>query len=104
VRAGEDREPDGVGILLNGGLGDLLGRLVQARVDHLHTGIAQGAGDDLRAAVVTVQSGFGDDDPDFSGCVGWHYSGMHSLNGELTVVEQQVSTVISEVCRYENGN
>ena len=31
VCAGEDREPDGVGVLLDRGLGDLLRRLVQAR-------------------------------------------------------------------------
>ena len=31
VGAGEDREPDRVGVLLDHGRGDLLGRLVQAR-------------------------------------------------------------------------
>ena len=31
VGAGEDREPDGVGVLLDHRLDDLLGRLVQAR-------------------------------------------------------------------------
>jgi hypothetical protein len=102
VSAGEDREPDGVRVLLDRGLGDLLGGLVQARVDHLHAGIAQCAGDDLRSAVVAVQSGLGDDDPDFSGGLGRHYSVMHSLDCDLTVVEQEVSTVPNAVCRYEN--
>ena len=70
----EDREPNGVGVLLDRGLGDLLRRLVQAGVDHLHARVAQGARDDLRAAVVPIQSGLGDDDPDFSGGLGRHYS------------------------------
>ncbi len=38
--------PDGVGVLLEDGLGDLLGRLVQAGVDDLEAGVAQGPGDD----------------------------------------------------------
>ena len=62
VRAREDRQPDGVGVLLERGLGDLLGRLVQARVDHLEAGIAQRPGDHLRAPIVTVEAGLGDDD------------------------------------------
>ena len=54
--------PDGVGVLLDGGLDDLLRRLVQAGVDDLHARVAQRAGDDLGAAVVTVEPGLGDDD------------------------------------------
>ena len=73
MRAGEDREPDRVRVLLDRGLGDLLRRLMQAGVDHLHAGVPQGARDDLRAAVVAVQSGLGDDDADFSGGFGRHY-------------------------------
>ena len=69
VGAGEDREADRVGVLLDHGLGDLLGRLVQAGVDHLHAGVAQGAGDDLGAAIVAVEAGLGHDDADLaSGC------------------------------------
>ena len=64
MRAGENGQPDGVGIFLDDGLHDLLGRLVQAGVDDLHAGIAQCAGDDLGAPVVTVQARLGDDDPD----------------------------------------
>ena len=40
--AGEQRQADGVGVLLQRGLGDLLGRLVQAGVDDLEPGVAQG--------------------------------------------------------------
>ena len=64
VRAGEDRDADGVGVLLDRGLDDLLGRLVQARVDDLHAGVAQRARDDLRAAVVPVEARLRDDDAD----------------------------------------
>src|SRR5437763_13944388 len=62
VSAREHRETDGVGVLLQGGLRHLLGRLVQARVDDLEPGIAQRPGDHLRAPVVPVEAGFGDDD------------------------------------------
>src|SRR5215211_8383537 len=62
VRAREHRETDGVGVLLQRGLRHLLGRLVQPRVDDLEAGVAQGAGDDLRAPVVTVEAGLGDHD------------------------------------------
>ena len=64
VRAGEDRQPDGVGVLLDDGLDDLLGRLVQAGVDDLHARVAQRASDDLCAAIVAVEAGLGDDDAD----------------------------------------
>ena len=64
VRAGEDRDADGVGVLLHRRLDDLLGRLVQAGVDHLHAGVAERAGDDLRAAIVSVETGLRDDDSD----------------------------------------
>ncbi len=43
-------------------LGDHLGRLVQAGVDHLEAGVAQRARDDLGAAVVPVEPGLGDED------------------------------------------
>ena len=64
VRAGEHREADRVGVLLDRGLDDLLRRLVQAGVDDLHAGVAQGPGHDLGAAVVPVEAGLGDDDAD----------------------------------------
>ena len=56
--------PDGVGVLLDDGLDDLLRRLVQAGVDDLHAGVAQRARDDLGAAVVPVEARLGDDHPD----------------------------------------
>ena len=62
MRAGQDRQADRVGVLLDRGLDDLLRRLVQAGVDDLDAGVAQRPGDDLRAAVVAVQAGLGDDD------------------------------------------
>ena len=62
VRAGEDREADQVGVLLDRGLHDLLGRLVEAGVDHLVAGVAQRAGHDLGAAVVAVETRLGHHD------------------------------------------
>ena len=67
VRPGEDGQPDGVGVLLHDGLDDLLRRLVQTGVDDLHAGVAQRASDHLGAAIMTVQTGFGDDDADATG-------------------------------------
>ena len=64
VRAREHGQPDGVRVLLDGRLDDLLGRLVQAGVDDLDAGVAQRAGHDLRPAVVPVEAGFGDHDAD----------------------------------------
>ena len=64
VRAGEHREADGVGVLLDDGLDDLLRRLVQAGVDDLHAGVAERAGHDLGAAVVPVEARLGDDHSD----------------------------------------
>src|SRR5215470_18244588 len=64
VRAGEHRQPDGVGVLLQRGLHDLLRGLVQARVDDLHAGIPQCPGHDLGSAVVAVKSRLCDDHAD----------------------------------------
>ena len=60
--AREDRDPDGVGVLLDRRLDDLLRKLVEARVDHLHPGVAQRPGDDLRAPVVAVEPDLRDHD------------------------------------------
>src|SRR5579884_2305561 len=72
VRAGEDRQPDRVGVLLDHGLDNLLGRLVKPRVDHLHPRVAKRAGDDLGAAVVPVEAGLGYDDADLLVSAGGH--------------------------------
>ena len=61
VRAGQDRDADGVRVLLDRGLDDLLRSLVQTGVDDLHPCVAESPGDDLRAAIVTVQARLGDD-------------------------------------------
>ena len=61
VRAAQDREPDDVDVLLDGGGGDHLRRLMQPGVDDFHSGIAKRRGDDLRAAVVSVETGFGNE-------------------------------------------
>src|SRR4051794_5094398 len=67
VRPGEHRQSDGVGVLLDDGLHDLLGRLVQAGVDDLHARVAQRPGHDLRAAVVPVEARLGDHHTDAFG-------------------------------------
>jgi len=59
VGAGEDGEADDVDVFLGGGGGDHLGGLAKASVDDLHAGVAEGAGDDLGAAVVAVEAGLG---------------------------------------------
>src|SRR5215469_8153489 len=64
VRAGQDRQPDRGGVLLDRRRHDLLRRLVQPGVDDLDPGITQGPGDHLRAAVVAVQPGLRDDHAD----------------------------------------
>jgi hypothetical protein len=40
--------------------------LPQAGVDNFHSGIAQGAGNDFRAAVVAIEAGLGNQDADFA--------------------------------------
>ena len=65
VRPGQNRQPDRVGVLLERGGDDLLGRLAQAHVDDLHPGIAQRPRDHLGAPIMPVEAGLGDDDADF---------------------------------------
>src|SRR5439155_6236007 len=50
--------------LLHGRRHDLLGRAVEPRVADVHARVAQAARDDLRAAVVTVETDLGDEDAD----------------------------------------
>ena len=63
VRARHDREPDRVDGLLHRRRGDHLRRLMQPGVDDLVAGIRERTRDDLRAAIVTVEAGLGDEDP-----------------------------------------
>ena len=65
MRAGEDAQTDDIDVFLEGGLGDHLGSLADAGIDDLATAIAQGAGDDFRAAVVAIEAGLGDKDAYF---------------------------------------
>jgi hypothetical protein len=67
VRTGQDRDADRVRILLDRRLHDLLRRLVQTRVDHLHAGVSQRPRDDLRAPVVAVETGLRDHHSDLPG-------------------------------------
>ena len=56
VRARQDRQPDHVDVLLEGGRGDHLGRLAEAGVDDLEALVAQAAGEHLGAPVVAVEA------------------------------------------------
>src|SRR5262245_4255102 len=60
VRAAEDAQPDDVDVLLQRGGHDLLRPLPDAGVDDLAAGVAQGARDQLGAAVVPAQARLGD--------------------------------------------
>src|SRR3990170_3991172 len=60
MRPREDREPDGVRVFLKRGLRYHLRRLADAGVHNLHAGVAQGARDNLRPAVVAIEAGLGD--------------------------------------------
>ena len=57
--ARQQREPHGVGVLLDDRLDHLLGGLVEPGVDDLEAGVPEGPGDDLGAAVVPVEPGLG---------------------------------------------
>ena len=59
VGPGQDRQADGVGVLLDDGRGDLLRRLVQPGVDDLEPRLAQRPSDDPGPTVVTVEARFG---------------------------------------------
>ncbi len=59
VGARQDRQADGVGVLLDDRFGNLFRRLVQPRVNDLETRLPQGPGDDPGTAIVTIEAGFG---------------------------------------------
>ena len=59
VRTGQDRKPHHRNIFLQRDRHDVLDALPDAGVDHLESRVAQGAGDDLGAAVMPVETGLG---------------------------------------------
>ncbi len=63
VRAGQQRNPDGVDVLLHRGFNDGLGRLMNAEINDLHPSVAERPRDDLRSAVVPVETCFRDEYP-----------------------------------------
>lgn len=65
VGAGEERQANGVDILLDSGGGDLVGRAADARVDDLETGVRERPRDDFGAAIVAVEAGLADEDSAF---------------------------------------
>ncbi len=66
VGAGQNRQSDDVGVLLQRRRGDMFRCLAQPGVDHLHAGVAEGARNHLGAPVVAIEARLGNDDhPDF---------------------------------------
>ena len=59
MRSGKYGEADHVDVFLQRGVDDLFGCLPEAGIDHFEAGVAKGAGDYLRAAVVAIQAGLG---------------------------------------------
>src|ERR1700733_804823 len=65
VRAGKNRKPDHVDIFLRRRRRNHFRCLPQSGVNHFHPGIAQRAGDNFRAAIVTIQPRLSDQYPNF---------------------------------------
>ena len=61
VRAAQDRQADDVDVFLHGGGRDHLRRLMQSGINDFHARVAERGGDDLRAAIVTVEAGLGNE-------------------------------------------
>ena len=92
MRAGQDAHADHVDILLNRCLDDFLRRTVQAGVNHIHAGIAQGAGDDFDAAIMPVQADLGDENAnDF-------FLRLHSIEPRAARPEEPPAPPIVEDC------
>src|SRR5439155_19103875 len=66
VGAGEKGQPDPVHVLLQGSGDNHLRRLVKTGIDDFEPGVPEGPGDDLGAAIVSVQSHLADQEPDLS--------------------------------------
>lgn len=62
----EDRDTDGINILLKGRGGNHLRRLSEPGVNDLHSRVAECTGDDLRSTVVTVQARLGHQNPNLT--------------------------------------
>ena len=56
MRARQQREPDAIRILLEDGLGDLFGSLMQPGVDDLEPMVPESSGDGLGTAIMTVKA------------------------------------------------
>jgi hypothetical protein len=69
--AAHDRQAHPIDVLLDGGIRDHLGRLMEPRVDHLEPGVPQGSRDDLGPPVVPVETGLGHENADFAGVFRW---------------------------------
>jgi len=65
VGAGEHRNTDYIDVFLERRFRDHLRGLTKAGVNDFHSGIPQGSGNNLGAAVVTIQTGFSDENSDF---------------------------------------
>src|SRR5688572_10743270 len=61
--ARKNGEPNTVNILLESGIDDLFRSLPKSGIDHFHTRIPQGTSDNFCAAIVAIQSGFGNENP-----------------------------------------
>ena len=66
VRARKNGEPDAVNVFLESGIHDLFRRLPQPGIDHFHPRVTQGTSNNLCAAVVAIQSGLGNENPQAS--------------------------------------
>ena len=62
MRARQQREPDAIRILLEDGLGDLFGSLMQPGVDDLEPMVPESSGDGLGTAIMTVKARLRNDD------------------------------------------
>jgi len=71
VRSGKNAEADAVYVFFDGRLDDAFRGFTETGVEHFHAGIAEGAGDDLGAAVVAVEAGFGYEYADGAGWGCW---------------------------------
>ena len=62
VRTRKQRQPYSVSILLEHGLGNLLWRLVQTRIDDFESMVAESPRNGLRATIMAIETGFRHDD------------------------------------------